>query len=564
MDMTSSDDRERRASPWGSAADSPVRLEDPTRLSESMLWDVQHAYWERGSVAFASGDVPFLLSTAPVVAHSYARLIEGFIEDVAAGRFGDSDPSEPVYVVDIGCGNGRLGYYVLRELDQEHIDPMRVVYVFSDRARANVDFCDSHPRLARYFESGQADIAQFDAETDRSLILEKRGVELQPSTVANPIVAIASYLFCAIPQDVFSVIDGRIYEEHVEVIAENGYVKPADATFFDSLFVARYHVPFEHGRYEERLDEVVNAVAAERGPDHQFLFPPHAIRVLDAIGDLSRHRSLVIVADRPETEPLTAPGEPRFLPAVNDDERGRRVVLDENTSRPADLYGMDTHGSCISLPVDFGVLAAAARLAGGEMLGSPDLPSALTIRAFVEGEVERARAFRKGFREAITNPSPDDLWYTAHLTAVEEAPLQGLLADLRVSGYDPDLLMKVYPGLQLLLREAPETWQRETLRVLDRVYDMNYRVSPTDDIAFGIAILLAKVKRWREAIIYFDRSKADFGPRPQSSFNAAVCHLNLGARDAALAELDAALALDGGYKPAREMRERVLAGESFD
>jgi SAM-dependent methyltransferase len=527
-----------------------LRLDSPKRLSESMLWDVQHAYWERGSLAFSSGDVPFLLSTAPVVARAYARLIEGFVEDLAAGRFGGYDASEPVYVIDIGCGNGRLAYYLLRALDQDHMAPVRVVHVLVDRARANLDYCASHPKLAPYFESGVLDTALFDAEMDTSLVLERGGVVLEPGKIANPVVAVANYLFCVIPQDVFSVVDGEIHEEHAEVIAADKSVKPSGATFFDEIFVARYQVPFKPGSYGERLDTVVETMAGERGRNHRFLLPAPAIRVLDTVAELSPRGTMLIVGDRPELE----------LPSASD----LPSRSEAGGHKPADLYGMDVHGSCISLPVDYGVLAAAARLTGGEMLASTDEAFALAIRVFLQGGAVRARTLRKAFRDAVENPSPDDIWYTAHLTAVEEAPLEGLLADLRVSAYDPDVFMKVYPGVQSMIGEASGKLRRETLTVLGRVYEMDYRVSPTDDLAFGIAILLAKSTLFKEALGYFDKSKADLGPRPQACFNAALCYLNLGEQEKALAELDEAIALEPGYALARSVRSKVLAGEKLD
>jgi hypothetical protein len=542
----------------------PVSLEYPCPLSKSMLWDIQHAYWERGPLAWSSGDVPFLLTTAPVVARSYARLIEGFVTDALAGRFGEFDPDEPVYVIDVGAGNGRLAYYVLRALDREYIAPAQVVYVLADRARANLDFCLAHPKMAQYLESGAVDVAHYDAEKDSSIVLERSGAVLAPGALANPVAGIANYLMCVMPEDAYTVIGGQIYEDYAEVIAENRGVKKTDRTFFDSIFVARYHVPFERGRYGERLDAVVEKVAADRGSDHQFLFPADGIKSLDFLRGLAGGRSMVIVGDRQQFVLSTPVEGPSLLPGDNTASGGPAAVFETQAYRPTELYGMGLHGACMSLPPDFGVLGTAAELGGGEMIHSADLSSGLTIGVVVSGEVAPARELRKRFQDCAAAPAPDDLWYTAHLADIDEAPLEGLIAEMRVSGYDPDVFVKAYPGLERLLKESEEPERSEVIRVIDRVYDMDYKVQMKDDLAFGIAVLFAKGELWREAIRYFEESETTLGPRPQTCFNAAMCHLVLDDRDAALARLDRALELDPGYEPARATRAKLLAGESID
>lgn len=528
-----------------------------------MIWDIQAAYWERGPRAFSSGDVPFLLSTSPVVARAYARLIEGFVEDVAAGRFGPADPGEPIYVLDIGCGNGRLGYYVLAALDHEYVAPIRIVYVFADRARANLDFCESHPKLAPFFASGRADIAQYDAARDDALVLEKLGIDLEPGQMANPVVAIGNYLICVLPPDVISVIGGSVYEEHIEVIGENENVRPTDETFFEDIFVARYHVPFEGDKYSDTVASVVAKVAADRGSDHQFLLPGVWFDVYDRIQRLSGHRSLVILGDRPELPLSNAPEEPTLLSGEGGSVVGDGKSVDLQAFRPNDLYGVRTHGSSISVPIDYGVVEAATLLAGGSVLHTPHFAPAIRIGALTEGEQEPAKVLRKRFADSAVNPAPDDIWYTAQLTAVEEAPLEGLLAELRVSCFDPDVFLKVYSGLEQLLREAPERARDEALGVLESVHDMDYRIEETEDLAFGIGILLAKAGLYTDAIGYFDRSRQANGPRPQTAFNAGMCYLNLGDNETGLALVNEAIELDPGYKLAIMVRAKVLAGETL-
>src|SRR5579862_6012331 len=74
-------------------------------LSESVIWRVQHDFYEESGVAaWGSGEVPFQVSTGPAIALSYVHMIEGLVEDCRAGRYGPVDASSPIYVLELGAG----------------------------------------------------------------------------------------------------------------------------------------------------------------------------------------------------------------------------------------------------------------------------------------------------------------------------------------------------------------------------------------------------------------------------------------------------------------------------
>ena len=96
-----------------------------------------------------------------MVAATYARLIRAFLVDRALSSSGpggprdpDDDHPEPLYVVELGAGSGRLAFLLLRAL--EELGPSLplpaggLVYVATDAARANVDAWRAHPQLAPY------------------------------------------------------------------------------------------------------------------------------------------------------------------------------------------------------------------------------------------------------------------------------------------------------------------------------------------------------------------------------------------------------------------------------
>ena len=93
-------------------------LEEPKPLSQSVLWSLQRAYFERaGIAAWSAGAVPMWVTSNPFIAAAYARVVRAFLHDWEAGPGGSAlDPGQPVYVVELGAGSGRFAYHFLRRL----------------------------------------------------------------------------------------------------------------------------------------------------------------------------------------------------------------------------------------------------------------------------------------------------------------------------------------------------------------------------------------------------------------------------------------------------------------
>src|SRR2546428_12936825 len=85
------------------------------RFSEAPIWDIQRKYYEdEGTKAWNNGQVPQYITSNPMIATSYAEMIFGLLQDRAKRE----SSSEPVFIVELGAGAGRLAYHVLHELCQ--------------------------------------------------------------------------------------------------------------------------------------------------------------------------------------------------------------------------------------------------------------------------------------------------------------------------------------------------------------------------------------------------------------------------------------------------------------
>ena len=191
-------------------------------LSACPLWKHQREFFETlGVDAWLAGGVPHHITSNAFMADAYARIIHAYL------RENEFDPAQPVNIVELGAGHGRLSYQLVRRLldrlDRFPIEGLRIRYVMTDLARRNVEYWRGHGWLQNYIEAGLLDMAEFDAGRDEEIRLEISGETLSAKNCRNPLVAIANYVFDSIPQDSFRIEDGRLFETLIAV------ARPEDA-----------------------------------------------------------------------------------------------------------------------------------------------------------------------------------------------------------------------------------------------------------------------------------------------------------------------------------------------
>ena len=79
-----------------------VVIENKTALSKSKLWDAQRTYYTEQGINAWTDEVPFYVTSNPVIAHAYAEMVFRFILDCI-----DTDQEAidmPFYIVEIGVG----------------------------------------------------------------------------------------------------------------------------------------------------------------------------------------------------------------------------------------------------------------------------------------------------------------------------------------------------------------------------------------------------------------------------------------------------------------------------
>jgi tetratricopeptide (TPR) repeat protein len=519
-------------------------VEDRRRLSRSVLWRVQRAFYDRrGAAAWTTSTVPWFVTSNACLARAYAQVIDAYLRDVAAGAYGPdaADPSRPVHVVEVGAGHGRFAFLVLEHLAALATAragagpraPLR--YVLTDFTETNLTACAEHPALRPHLEAGRLDLARFDAERDGELQLRRTGVTLAADDAGAPMVVIANYLFDSLVTDVFRVKAGALEESLPALYSTRAEPDLEDPALLERVKLVYQHVPAGAAPYgDPALDGILAAYAATL-TDTVIALPVGALACLRAFHRLAGGRMLLLSADKGY---------------VHEEELLRRL-------EPQPVL----HGS-FSLSVNFHAIGAWFRRVGGEPLEVTPRDGSLTPTAFVAGAPAAALPrTTSAWTDWIESFGPMDfLALHDELRAHEKASLAALLALLRLADHDPWIFYRIVDRMLPQLDDAVDQQRRDARRAVMRVWSRYYHLGGSNDVPFEIARVLQRLRHHGDAITFYRRSLELFGDSHVTHHNVGLClYYGRHAYAEALVEFERALAMKPDYGPAREWKLRTQA-----
>lgn len=498
-------------------------IESGVRLSDSVLWSQQRAFFERQGIdAWRTGAVPHYITSNPAVARAYAQVVFGWLRDVATVL----DPAEPVYVVELGAGSGRFGYQFLRHFFRLHgrsvLSHIAVRFVMTDLASATVDEWRNHPQLRPWREAGLLTLARFDAEHADTLDVI--------GSPANPVAFLANYFFDGLPQDAYVIDDGVLYESLVTVdVPEDG---PADVpgearVLYDPCPLAAD--PYDSPAWNELLRSYGTSL------DHtHLLFPVGALRCLGNLSRLSRGRFLLVSGDKGYHDRSSLEGRPE-----------------------PHLAG---HGS-VSMMVNYHAIEQyLASERDGELLTVDRLNSQLDICVALVGDAQGdAAETRQAFALAVDELGPDDFYTVKRAIQrhYSEWSTAELVAHLRLSGWDARIFMGCFPVLLERVDTASAPQREELAMLATQVAAGYFSIGEDEDVPFALGILCYGLGRYADAARLLEQSLLLHGADPATLCNLAMSSYELGRWDDAQRYVDETLALDPTYEPAGALREHL-------
>jgi hypothetical protein len=495
----------------------------PQRLSESSLWDHQRRFYARGAEGiWGTATVPHGITSNPRIANTYARLALTFLRSVNTAPPSDvRDEADLPYVVEFGGGAGRFAYLFVRHL-RELAPGLRFTYVLTDFSADRVASWADHPSYRPLIEEGLVDFAVLDADRPGPLELVVSGRTLAPGSLRRPVVGIANYVFDTLRHDGFVIRGGELMETHVSLLDDVDGVPDSEAVTGIEWATAPC------GQVPDALVPILD-LYRETLDDTAVLVPVGGMRCLEFLADLTSGPTCALVADKGHC-----------TPAELCSHEAPSVVF---------------HGSGFSLMVNFDFLARYVRQRGGLAILPREPARSLVVAAFVQGDLDDSAQFESWVQDQLVDTGPDNYFTLRPLLSGGAVPsIETILASLRLSRFDPALLVELLPGLLEVLPTVPDSMRSEIERVLVRAWDNYFPIGEPIDMALCVGLGFSAMERFPEAVDFLEMSVKEHPESAPAAFAMAVAQRGLRDLRLALDWVAKALELEPGFSEARALR----------
>jgi SAM-dependent MidA family methyltransferase len=514
------------------------------RFSEAPIWELQRAYYEeQGIKAWQNEEVPQYITSNPIIAVAYAEMIFGFLQDRV--RLGYT--AEPVMIVELGAGSGRLAFHVLKELCELvefagiELPPFR--YIMSDLALKNIAYWQQHRSLIPFVERGILDFAKFDAVKDTELRLIQSGAHIQPGSLQQPLIVIANYFFDSIPQELIYVEESKIYECKVSLQFPDGTADLSATELLEQVLL-EYHyrraADYERETYPYR--DVIE-LYRQKLEDSHILFPAIGLACLERLGQLSQQGFLLLTADK-----------------------GDHRLENWEFAEPPQLI---VHGS-FSLTANYHAIQTFFEQKGAQTFFTTHHHNNLNIGCvlMLEHSISYVNT-RLAYRRFIERFGPDDFfsmkqWFDGQL---EQMELRQILALWRLGSYDAQWLLQSGKRIWSFLPTANEAEMEDIRSGILLMWKTYYPMEEKPNFAFDCGLLLFQMEFYEDALAFFERSlehydvqpEADSGvhsqPHSEVLYHLAICCYEISHDEAALAYIHRTLALEPEHEGALALRD---------
>lgn len=487
-------------------------LEKDKPLSESLLWELQlRAYRQFGLSAWTEKGVPSYLTSHPLTAAAYAKIVVGYLKDCLAQSSSLSIKEDaPFYLFDLGAGSGRFAYLFLRELlpalKQTFRNRIKICYVLTDVVADNLAFCQKHPYFHSWIEEGLLDFAAYihsQEEASLELLSSKRRL----STFENPIILIANYFFDTIPQDAFRIEEGKLQEALISLsVQDRRKIDLKDPEIISHLKCSYRYLPISKNRMAAfSSDEKFLLNSYQKTSDFlTFSIPTGALQVFKTFGKLSKGRMLLLAADQ-----------------------GACTLSQlQEWKDPA----ISLHGS-FSFAVNYHAVALLFALWGGTLFcpAYPDKTFA-TVAGVLGGNKGIYTETQAAFDWYLSDFGPKD--YKDLVIAVEnqggKPSLEELFLLLKLGRWDPMNLHAFFQWIRNQLPSASENDKGRIASAIHEAWERYFPLSPAEgDFILNLGVLLYELGRIKEALVFFLRARDLAGDLPSIRHNISLCEEKL-------------------------------------
>ena len=468
-------------------------LQKSTRFSESLVWDLQHSFFEKEGIrAWSEGVVPYYITSSPYIARDYAKLAMAWIEDQRKQN------QEPLRILELGAGHGQFTFLFLKNLEaqfhQKYADTaLPVTYVMSDISAANMDFWSSHPALEKWLEQGTLDYALFDGTRDEELQLRRSNDRWHLQDKQGPLLVIANYFFDSIPQDYWVIEDGKAGLVYAEV-----YETPGEGRNLDTIHI-QYSAHAEMQPYRDTpLLQELQHLYGQNLLTGCFSIPHVGVECLDRLKSWCDHALTLLIGDK--------------------------GVIDWQQYAQESLPTYSLHGS-LSTQVNFHAFQWLTEATGGESWLCGQASDSLKLLTCTWDKVALTGHLHEVCMDLANEFSPADQFALKQSleSNYNQLPPNAILAYLRFSQFDLRALRRALPRLTELANTLSVHQKNQLRTIAERTWENYYYLEESDDLAFMLGSFFYELDDFITAHRFFERSIVYYGPDEGTVKNLESC-----------------------------------------
>ncbi len=484
-------------------------IEDFTYLSQSSIWNYMSLFYDQKGVdAWADTHVPYFVTSNAFIAHKYALLL---VEILKKHR---SD--QPTYILELGAGSGQFSFLVLNALMKMGLigsEASKVTYVMSDFTERNLAFWEKHSAFELFRSEGCLDFSQIDLYRPEAISLRLRGQTL-PSDAQ--VIVIANYLMDSISCESYRYFRGELFRNQISLQTKEENLNLMDLSSVSNIFPV--------WKSEEKVSPESNTLLnsllswyldyfSNRCQEAYFTIPFHVMKYLEDI--LLKQYSFVtlIAGDKAQTNPS-------------------RFVLNEYPH-------IAPHGGAVSLVVNFHAIEWLFAKYNGSSLHH-DHDNSLKISMFSTLRSVDQGLPKDAYQEHIVNFGPVDFLEVSRVIT-SDYTVEAANALLKLSRYDPDLFFRLKEVYFHKLEASGLGVRLEFVRCVKHLLENYYWMKSTRDLYFELSRIFHKVKEYRMALTYLQKSRAQL-ERFDNLYCTGLCYLALCEKEQALVWFQKAIA----------------------
>ena len=479
-------------------------LESNQLFSKSLIWQLNRDFYHQsGILAWSDDIVPHHMTSSSKVGKTYAELLFGILKDTALKNNGD----EPVYIMEMGAGHGRLAFHILyhleKLLDNTDVKFTKYCYILSDIVEDNLSFFDDHPQLQRYFQSGILETAYFNASESQEIILRKSQRTINPGSLQQPMVAIGNYFFDSLANDLFYIENKTISNCSVTIKSKEN---PKEATAQEQIknMEISYHKTAQSSPFYE--DPVLNEML-ENYRDllkkSYLFFPEKAIKCIRHLRNFSKKGLVLLTMDK-----------------------GFHEARDIMNKPEPDIV---THGS-FSFWVNYHAFNLYCKNQGGKALFPSFSNFHLEIGCLLFlPESDTYSETHAAYEQFVNNFGPDDFNSLKRMAYfnLSRLKLTEMIALYRLSAYDATFFIKLLPRLKHVTKTISFNERKRIAQTLHQIWGLYFNINEPLDLAYELGGLFYDLGFYAEALTHFQYSVDSFGTKADTFYNQALCHYQL-------------------------------------